>query len=167
MNTSTGMAYHPSLDTDGTSLYVGWEEQNAIGQRSLGYVKKWNGSAWSALGGAIAADTTNGSVQDMNLVLVSGTPVAVFEELEFGNLRQIYQKRWNGTAWVGASGAILSCDINGDAAINIVDVQIAINQALGLSSCNTADLLQNGQCSVLDVQRVINASLGAACRIGQ
>jgi hypothetical protein len=60
-----------------------------------------------------------------------------------------------------------TCDLNGDGKINAVDVQIAINQALGLSPCNTADLVQNGQCSVVDVQRVINASLGGACLVGR
>jgi len=59
-----------------------------------------------------------------------------------------------------------SCDLDANGALNVVDVQLAINQALGLISCTTADLQQNGQCNVIDVQRVINAALGGSCVIG-
>jgi hypothetical protein len=63
-------------------------------------------------------------------------------------------------------GTPIPCDLNGDGVVNITDVQIAINQALGISLCTTADLLHNRQCSVIDVQRVIAAGLGGICRIG-
>ncbi len=68
-----------------------------------------------------------------------------------------------------ASGAttVLSCDLNGDGVVNILDVQSAINQALGVSSCTNASLQQNGQCNIIDVQRVITASLGGNCLFGQ
>jgi len=59
-----------------------------------------------------------------------------------------------------------SCDLNNDGGVNIVDVQIAINQALGVAACTTADLQQNGQCNVIDVQRVINMALGGSCVTG-
>jgi len=59
-----------------------------------------------------------------------------------------------------------ACDLNGDGAVNVVDVQIAINQALGLAACTTADLQQNGQCNVIDVQRIINMALGGSCVTG-
>ena len=53
-----------------------------------------------------------------------------------------------------------SCDINANGAVNVVDVQLTINQVLGIISCTTADLQHNGQCNVIDVQRVVNAALG-------
>jgi hypothetical protein len=59
-----------------------------------------------------------------------------------------------------------SCDLNSDGAVNIVDVQLAINQALGLLSCTSANLQQNGTCNVVDVQRVINMALGGPCVVG-
>jgi hypothetical protein len=59
-----------------------------------------------------------------------------------------------------------ACDINHDGVLNISDVQLAINQVLGTNSCTTADLLQNSQCSVVDVQRVIQAVLGGPCIVG-
>ena len=59
-----------------------------------------------------------------------------------------------------------TCDLNADKAVNVVDVQLAINQALALVPCTTADLQHNGQCNVIDVQRVVNAALGGACVTG-
>ena len=100
INTQTGMAYHPSLATDGNLLYVAWEEQATVANRPLGRVKTWNGSAWSPLGLEIAADAAQGSVQNMTMVIVGGVPTVVFEELEWGNLRQIYRRVWNGSDWV-------------------------------------------------------------------
>jgi hypothetical protein len=59
-----------------------------------------------------------------------------------------------------------ACDLNGDGIVNAVDVQIAINQALGIVPCGSADLQNNGTCNVVDVQRVIVAALGEACLVG-
>ena len=60
------------------------------------------------------------------------------------------------------SSAPSPCDVNGDGVTNGADVTAAINQALGVSAC-TADLDKDLQCSVVDVQRVINAALGGQC----
>ena len=59
------------------------------------------------------------------------------------------------------------CDLNGDGVVNSLDVQAAINQALGIAACGNSALQRTGQCNVVDVQRVINASLGGACLTGQ
>ncbi len=59
-----------------------------------------------------------------------------------------------------------ACDVNGDSAVNSADVTLAIKAALGTASC-AKDLDANGVCNVVDVQRVVNASLGAPCRTGQ
>jgi hypothetical protein len=63
-------------------------------------------------------------------------------------------------------GTANACDLNYDGVVNNLDVQIAVNQVLGTSPCTNADLQGTGQCTVVDVQRVINASLGGACRTG-
>jgi hypothetical protein len=47
-----------------------------------------------------------------------------------------------------------------------LDVQAALEQALGVVACTTANLKHSGQCDVVDVQRVINAVLGQACVTG-
>ena len=62
-------------------------------------------------------------------------------------------------------GPSLTCDLNHDGTVNVLDVQLMTNQALGITSC-TNDLTQTGTCSVLDVQRVVNAALGGSCRLG-
>lgn len=68
--------------------------------------------------------------------------------------------------FTGGSGVTSSCDLNGDSTVDTQDVNLAINQAIGASSCGTADLDQNGTCDAVDVQRVINAALGQSCRTG-
>lgn len=66
----------------------------------------------------------------------------------------------------GAMTSISPCDLNQDGVVNYADVQISINQSLGIAACSSASLQQNGTCNVIDVQRVVNASLGAACITG-
>jgi hypothetical protein len=51
-------------------------------------------------------------------------------------------------------------DLNGDGVVNAADVQIAVNQALGLAPCTNGDVNKDGVCNVIDVQKVIAASLG-------
>jgi hypothetical protein len=57
------------------------------------------------------------------------------------------------------------CDLNGDGQVNSLDVQIAVNQALGVTACTNAALITAGVCNILDVQIVINAALGNGCVI--
>ena len=61
-------------------------------------------------------------------------------------------------------GASSPCDLNADGQVNVVDVQGAINQALGILPCGVGDLDLNGACNVVDVQRFINAALGQECQ---
>jgi hypothetical protein len=56
------------------------------------------------------------------------------------------------------------CDLNGDGVVNQIDVQLAVNQALGISRC-TVDLDHTGVCTIVDVQRVINAAAGGSCLV--
>ncbi len=66
----------------------------------------------------------------------------------------------------GSGSTAKPCDLNADGVVDAQDVQIAVNQATGSSTCGSADLQQNGTCNVIDVQRVVNASLGQSCRTG-
>src|SRR5579862_2697094 len=61
-----------------------------------------------------------------------------------------------------AQSSTSPCDLNGDGSVNVADVQLAVNEALGLSSC-TMNLDGTGTCDIADVQRVIAAALGGAC----
>jgi hypothetical protein len=56
-----------------------------------------------------------------------------------------------------------TCDLNGDSATNVTDVQLCANQVLRIVSCSTGDINRDGACNVVDVQRVVNAALGEPC----
>jgi hypothetical protein len=62
-------------------------------------------------------------------------------------------------AWSQASSA---CDLNADSAVNILDIQLATNMALGLVSC-TANIIGVDVCNVVVVQRITNTVLGGMC----
>jgi hypothetical protein len=59
-----------------------------------------------------------------------------------------------------------SCDLDGNGTVDNNDVQISISRALGQGFCGGGDLDGDGRCTVIDVQRVINAAGGGMCRIG-
>jgi hypothetical protein len=65
------------------------------------------------------------------------------------------------------SGQARSCDVNGDGSTNVVDVQLAVNAALGGAACAFQDIDGNGACNVVDVQRIISSALGNSCHVGQ
>ena len=56
------------------------------------------------------------------------------------------------------------CDLNGDGAVNIADVQLAVNEVLGVSACSM-NLDGTGTCDIADVQRIISAALGSSCAV--
>ncbi len=58
-----------------------------------------------------------------------------------------------------------ACDANQDGVVNSLDVQLTQPQILGTQPC-ASDLNGDGACTVVDLQRVINASLGQTCRVG-
>jgi chitodextrinase len=122
-------------------------------------------------GGATVGLSTNTAslTTPQAVVVAAGSPTATFPAAAgtiSNNGPAIVTTTLNGSSQT-ASVTLLGCDLNGDGVVNNLDVQIAVNQALGISPCGTADLRQNSQCSVVDVQRVANAASGRACRIGQ
>jgi hypothetical protein len=64
--------------------------------------------------------------------------------------------------WNTPGGGTSPCDVDQNGTTNVVDVQVGVNQALGLAAC-TADINQDDLCNVVDVQRVVNAVLGGQC----
>jgi len=58
-----------------------------------------------------------------------------------------------------------ACDLNQDGVVNVTDVQLATNMALGLVPC-TANVYGTNACNVIVVQRVTNAALGGTCVTG-
>jgi hypothetical protein len=65
----------------------------------------------------------------------------------------------------GGSPAAPPCDLNGDTIVNNSDVTMAKNAVLGQAAC-AADLDGDGKCTIIEVQRVVNASQGSSCRTG-
>jgi len=63
-------------------------------------------------------------------------------------------------------GQLNACDLNKDGVVNVADLQIAVNQVLGIFACSNADLQGNGTCNVVDVQRIINAIHTGVCQTG-
>jgi hypothetical protein len=55
-----------------------------------------------------------------------------------------------------------ACDLNHDGTVNILDIQLAVNMALGVTPC-TANVTSPGVCDVVMVQRVTNAVLTGSC----
>jgi hypothetical protein len=65
-----------------------------------------------------------------------------------------------------APAQVNACDLAAPyGAIDVADVQAAINMSLGVQPC-TANIGGAGVCNVAVVQRVINAALGGSCQAG-
>lgn len=61
--------------------------------------------------------------------------------------------------------ALNACDLTGDGVVDILDVQLATNMALGLAPC-TANVAGSGVCDIVVVERVKNAALSGTCLTG-
>jgi hypothetical protein len=102
---------------------------------------------------------------------ISGAPDPRWNNDNLGTLRNIH-----GSDFEAVDDTVLqlqansaqggSCDLNDDGVVNIVDLQLEINAALGLAPCSAGDLDGNGSCNIIDVQRMVSASLGSPCRLG-
>ncbi|MBA3708863.1 MAG: hypothetical protein H0W83_08610 [Planctomycetes bacterium] len=103
---AAGWAYRPSLVADPAtaSLYLGWVEQAALGTRPQAHVSRLRGGAWSALGTTLNVQPTLGSAQRLVLAVDRGAPIAAWGEVSYGSMRQVFTKRWNGTAWERLDG---------------------------------------------------------------
>jgi hypothetical protein len=84
-----------------------------------------------------------------------------------------YAAQWNQDAagsYASSTAAFKSavvltsnaCDLNGDGVVNGTDVNLSVNMALGTAPCS-ANLEGPLVCTVVTVQRVINASEGQPC----
>ena len=67
------------------------------------------------------------------------------------------------TAGTVTSAASCGCDVNGDGNTNVGDVQLIVNQVLGVVSAS-CDVNGDGAVNVADVQQVVNAVLGMGCK---
>jgi hypothetical protein len=65
-------------------------------------------------------------------------------------------------AWAQAANA---CDLNRDGVVNVLDIQLAVNMALGVAPC-TANVVGAGVCNIVVIQRITNAVLSGTCATG-
>jgi Bacterial Ig domain/Kelch motif/Galactose oxidase, central domain len=112
-NPGSGWAYHPSLvgDPGSNSLYLGWVEQSAIGQKAQVFVARYLGGVWNFLGQSLNVNPVGGSAQHVSLAVYNGEPVAAWGEVNSGSLRQIYVKQWSGSGWIELPGTGGSPDV--------------------------------------------------------
>lgn len=103
---ANGWAYHPSLIADpiGNNLYIAWVEQIALGHKAQVFVAQLIGGSWATLGGALNADSINGSAQRVSMGVLNGQPVAAWSEVNLGTTRQVYAAQWSGSTWTQLSG---------------------------------------------------------------
>lgn len=73
--------------------------------------------------------------------------------------------KWPGPFSVVDDSALNRCDLNRDGVVDAKDVELGLQMALKTIPC-TADLNRDGECNVIDVQRVVNASLTGICSVG-
>jgi hypothetical protein len=151
-----------AYDTQTQKLFYHFLNNNT----SADYIYDPVADQWTLIGvpsAGVGAFATNGASGQMATYDAANNMIVGWNEGGPADL-------WIGTLSASAQGAapvISACDLNGDGVVNIADVQIAINQALGIIACTNANLIGSGVCNVVDVQRVINASLGGACVTGQ
>lgn len=105
-----GWAYHPSLvaNAAGDTLYLGWVEQTALGQKAKVFVARYNAGIWTNVGGALNVDPVNGSAQRVSIGVWNGQPVAAWGEVNMGATRQVFVKAWSGSSWIPLPGPVNS-----------------------------------------------------------
>lgn len=91
-----------AIDSSGNPI-VTWFEFDGT-QHNI-YVKKWNGTTWTSLGGILDLDASKGTRYPSIAVDLSGNPVIAWQEHD-GTSFNIYVKKWNGTTWVLLGGTL-------------------------------------------------------------
>jgi len=94
-----------ALETSGNPV-VAWTEWD--GSSNNVYVKRWDGTDWVQLGGALDVDPAQEAISHSLALDSANHPVVAFFEND-GTSFNIYVKRWDGTNWVSLGGAL---DIN-------------------------------------------------------
>ena len=93
--TVTSSTYEPDVAVDSTNHPVVVWREFVSGQQYNVYVKRWDGSAWQQLGGALDVNLTSTLANPTVKINTQDQPVVVFEEDGV-----IYTKTWNGSSWV-------------------------------------------------------------------
>jgi hypothetical protein len=97
-------AFSPSLvvGTDNKPVVAWHEDAGGIDSCCSNpnvYVKRWDGSNWIALGGALDVNVANSAVTPSLALDAANHPVVAWMESSSGSPTQLYVKRWNGSTW--------------------------------------------------------------------
>ncbi|GBF73604.1 putative S-layer protein [Paenibacillus sp. 598K] len=96
-----------AIGADGTP-YLAYLGRNPDNNRYLPYVARWDGSAWSDLGGtAVRADEGSNRESVLSLVIHPTTGQPVISYMDNANNRNMAVAAWNGTAWSAVGAASL------------------------------------------------------------
>ncbi len=144
---------------DSTTPKVAAFAQGGSTYTSAGFTTTHSGTAQYLIAG-LTAGSYNVSVGGST---VSGSPFVV----NSGDNTLYFESTSGSVTITQVGGAGLSCDLNGDGVVNILDVQLSTAAYLGLVQCAAQYQLDgSGACTVVDVQRVATAALGLGCRVG-
>ncbi len=117
--TSSNLATTATNGTTVATALTTWNPANVF-EASL-FVKRWDGTAWTQLGGKL---NVNRSTEHNIAMPADGNPIVAFSEFTSAALptTNIYVKRWNGTAWIQLGSQLDNfVDTNANAATIALD----------------------------------------------
>ncbi len=114
----------------GNTLYVAWSDSS--GDDTEVYLRRWDGSAWSELGGSASGGGISNNSGDSSWPSVAvgpdGNPWVAWHD-ETPGRAEIYVRRWTGAAWepVGSNSASGGGISGNKGNSQFVDLQVAAN----------------------------------------
>jgi hypothetical protein len=115
---ATRSATAPVIAFSAATPYVAWQEASAVGSQI--YVRRWNGSAWTQLGGSLNRDPAQSAAAPA-IAVAGATPYVAWQETT-ANGQRVHVSHWDGAVWV-ADGAALNLDAAGVAAAPALTIQ--------------------------------------------
>jgi hypothetical protein len=122
-NSTSDWAADTAVTFGDGQLYVAWTERTIAGNALL-YVKRWNGSNWSPLGGPLNRDSNSGWAFHPRLVADETRIYLSWEEQsELGKPSQLYVTKWDGQRWSSLGDALNIDSSQGTAAHSSMTVR--------------------------------------------
>jgi hypothetical protein len=97
---------HLRTNKNGELFVLMNEIDAANGYREKIYVKKWSGSTWEKIGGALNSSNNLFIGSNSFDIDIDGNPVASFTEGDVNNLYKVYVKKFENDAWKSLGDAV-------------------------------------------------------------